>query len=186
MQAFLKQGKIVLQFGKNEASLLRRIFRNLKANYEIHPSRLDKTTQETWYSTRGCVSAGMSAEETLEWIEQLHQFRGSHLTIITGMLESLGNRNDEDETSIPLKFEEAPGLLSVLNDHRLLVAAQKGIGQEEMELDFFQAVRELEPEQQMALCDIDLLAQIIEVVLHLLPNSGADWRGLVSDEDFLS
>lgn len=183
MHAFREKDYIVLRFGRNESSLLQRILRNIRQQYAKHPSELDKRTGDAWFSTRGCLSAGLSAEETMEWIEQLHHFRSSHLAFITKTLEALVRRNPEEESIVHLSFEEAPVFLSVLNDHRLLAATQHAIGQEELEMDFFQALRKLPPAQQMALCEIELLARIMETVLHLLPNSGADWRKHVADDD---
>lgn len=183
MQAYRDNEEIVLRLGRHESTLLRRILQQVCKHYETHPSRLDQTTHDTWYSTRGCLSSEMNPEETMEWLEQLHQFRGSHLGLINQILAASGRREEDGEATVRLADEEAPRFLTVLNDHRLLVAAQSAIGQKEMDMAFFQAIHELEPAQQMALCEIELLAQIMETVLHLLPNSGSDWRKHISDED---
>ena len=183
MQAFREKNRIVLSLGRNESNLLQRILLGLKKEYETPPSKTDKATGESWYSTRGCLSAGMNAEQTMEWIEQLHQFRRSNLPILTKILAALHSREKDQDAAVRLAFDEAQSFLAILNDHRLLAAARHEIGEQEISVDFFDAVRGLEPEQQMALCEIDLLALVMESVLQALPGSGSDWRRHLSDED---
>src|SRR5436190_10524335 len=60
-----------------ERLLLAHALRELAGKYRLKPDELDARTAGAWYSRRGCATAGMSDEETKEWLEHLHAFKKS-------------------------------------------------------------------------------------------------------------
>src|SRR5262245_33720043 len=62
-----------------EGRVFLRVLRQLAANYQLAPNELTEPAASAWYSTRGCASAGMSAEETGEWVAHLHAFKSARL-----------------------------------------------------------------------------------------------------------
>ncbi len=175
MRAARQNDRITLSFGAFESQVLRRIISTLIQNYKIKPAEMGPKEAAVWYSTRGCESAKMSAEETRDWLEQLHGFRSANLDRLEDWAKQLtAAREDHFELRVPLA--EADKLITLLNDHRLLAAARHDIGQPEMDLCSLAAFNALTPMQLNALDEIHFLACLIEALLRLLPNSGADWQ----------
>src|SRR5438046_1875417 len=125
--------KLTLSFSIMESRRWLRTLGQIIANYQIKPNEIDSKAASVWYSTRGCVRAGMSAEETHEWVENLQQFKSANVQLLKSWSRSAG-RSKEGQSRFTLKLEDAPILLTALNDHRLLLAATHDIGQEEMDM----------------------------------------------------
>ena len=112
----------------------------------------------------------MSADETAEWLKQLHHVR-------TGRMEVLGTcfkqftAQSQPPWALGIPVSQAEALLTALNDHRLLVAARHDIGEAEMSVRTFSALTKLPPDQQTALCEIEFLAYMVEELLQLLQQS---------------
>src|SRR5260370_39756715 len=79
MRAARQNERITLSFGAFESQVLLRIISTLIRNYRIKPAELGPKEAAVWYSTRGCESAKMSAEEQRDWLEQLQGFRSAKL-----------------------------------------------------------------------------------------------------------
>jgi hypothetical protein len=150
-----------------ESRLLLRIFRDLLAQYRLKPGEVDPKTASAWYSTRGSKTAGMSEEETREWLEQLHQFRTGQLARIDQWIAQLA-QPPPDGCTLRIAVDAADSFLSVLNDHRLRMATCHGIGQAEMDLQSPLALAKLPLAQQNALFEIHVLAWLIEQTLGAL------------------
>src|SRR5687768_59373 len=76
------QDQLLLQFGRREKQLLLQTIETILENYRAKPDELDPKAAAVWYSTRGCKSAGMSAEETRDWIDSLYGFKGAHAELL--------------------------------------------------------------------------------------------------------
>ena len=174
MKADRDKDHVRLTFNLLEARVLRHIFESLIANYSLPPDQLDAKAASVWYSTRGCQTAGMTAEETRDWLEQLHGFRSAHLALLQEGARQLGRRTG-DHVELRVSLPDAATLVGVLNDHRLLVAARNDIGQREMDLSARSAAKELAAAQQTALFEIHLLAWMIEELLRLIAPEAAGW-----------
>jgi len=175
MRAARQNDRITLSFGAFESQVLRRIISTIIQNYKIKPAEMGPKEAAVWYSTRGCESAKMSAEEQRDWLEQLHGYRRANLDRLEEWAKQLTTaKEDHFELRVPLA--EADQLVTLLNDHRLLAAARHDIGQQEMDLCSLAAFNALTPVQLNALSEIHFLACLIEALLRLLPNSGADWQ----------
>src|SRR6266568_858157 len=175
MRAAQQNDQITLSFGAFESQVLRRILSSIIQNYKMKPAEMGPKEAAAWYSTRGCESAKMTTEETRDWLEQLHGYRSANLDRLESWAKQLTTaKADPFELRVPLG--EADRLVTLLNDHRLLAAARHDIGQREMDLRSLAAFHALTPLQLNALYEIHFLACLIETLLHLLPNSGADWQ----------
>src|SRR5580765_5136349 len=150
-------GELSLTFSVMESRFLLRSLAQIIANYQIKPNELDPKAAAVWYSTRGCERVGMSAEETREWVENLHQYKSAKVQLLKSWTRSAGG-SKAGQSQFNLKVEDAPILLTALNDHRLLLAATHDIGQEEMDLRTFSRLQSLKPAEQLALSEIHFLA----------------------------
>lgn len=174
MKAARQGTQLRLSFDSFEARMLRGILDALIANYQVPPDRLDPKAAEVWYSRRGCQTAGMSPEETRDWLEQLYGYKSAHLALLRHCRAQLARQwHSPFELVVPL--DQAPALMTALNDHRLLLAARHDIGQEEMDMPMRQALRKLPAVQRTALLQIDFLAWIIQEILHVIAPEAAYW-----------
>lgn len=174
MKAARQGNQLRLVFDSFEARMLRGILDALIANYQVPPDRLDAKAAEVWYSRRGCQTAGMSPEDTRDWLQQLYGYKSANLALLRDCRAQLARqRHSPFQLVVPL--DQASALMTALNDHRLLLAARHDIGQEQMDMPLRQALKSLSPVQQTALVEIDFLAWIIQEILHLIAPEAAYW-----------
>jgi hypothetical protein len=118
--------------------------------------------------------------ETREWFNDLHAQRTANLPRIQNWSGQIALPPAE-QYRIRLKATEGVHLMTALNDHRLMTAAQNDIGQEEMEMSLLLAFQRLTPAQHHARREIDFLAYMIEELLRLEPDDCTDWQKHASD-----
>ncbi len=165
MHATRHHDRIMLALGPFETQVFERTLRAMLRYYQVKPEELEPRVAELWYSTRGCRTAGMSAAEISEWRAALHEFKSANLKLLQAWAQQLAGR--KAKARLELSQAEAATLLSVVNDHRLLLAAQHEIGQAEMDLHALEALHELAPPRQFALYEIHLLAWMMEEILRV-------------------
>lgn len=168
MNARQEDKQLVLNFTFFESQVLRQILEFIGDTYRKKPSELDPQAAAAWYSTRGCESAGMSSEETQEWLHQMHEFRTSRRTLIEQCAQHLRPKALAEPLELRLTLDAAADLITVLNDYRLLAAARNEIGQREMDLNSMAEFSALPAPQQTALTEIHFLAYLIETLLQFL------------------
>jgi hypothetical protein len=168
MHARREQSFILLGFSFFESQVLGQILAFIKEQYRKKPSELDPETAASWYSVRGCETAGMSKEETRDWLSQMHDYRSGRIDAIEGVISSLRSEDPGEPMELRLTTDQAVDLVTVLNDHRLLVSARNEIGQNEMDVHSMAEFSALPAPQQTALTEVHFLAYIIEGLLHLL------------------
>ena len=169
------QGRLRISGNAMEARVLRHILDAIITNYRTPPDQMDPKAAAAWYSTRGCQTAGLSAEDTRDWLEQLHGYRSANLALLEDCAAQLARRaQGRRELRVPL--DQAEALLTAFNDHRLLLAARHDIGQEEMDLPGLHALRKLSSERQLALFEIHFLAWLIGEMLRLIAPEAASWQ----------
>jgi len=165
----VRRGKHQVQFSFTllEKKFLERALTTLLQNYRINPAELEERATAVWYSPAGCRSAGMNAEETAEWMKQLHALRGGRIATLEKAQQQLQERNSAPFV-MQIGAEDADGLMTALNDHRLLVAAHQNIGESEMNTRSLAALTQLPPRQQTALFEIEFLAYLIDELLQFM------------------
>jgi len=172
MRAHREKDKIVLSLNPAEGQALEQLLKTIIANYRIRPGDLDEKARLAWYSTRGCESAGLTAEETKDWLEQLHGYKSANVQRLEEWCQQISTQSPEG-CKLRIEIEDAPVFLMSVNDHRLAAAARQEIGQTEMDLRSVEGLVHLKPEQQVALFEIELLGWLMEVVLRLLDDPDA-------------
>jgi hypothetical protein len=172
MHARREQNFILLGFSFFESQVLCQILAFIKEQYRKKPSELDPETARSWYSVRGCESAGMSAEETREWLGQMHDYRSARIQAIDHCIKHLKPSDPGEPVEMSLALDQAVDLITVLNDHRLLASARNEIREEEMNVSTIAEFSSLPAPQQTALTEIHFLAYIIESLLQLLSLEG--------------
>src|SRR5262245_44347558 len=160
---------LTLSFNLLEGRILRHVLEQIRRNYTVDPEELDPRVAAAWYSTRGCKSAGMTAEETREWVANLREIKGNCLPLLE---EWCGQLAAPQEGSVQwrVKLDDAPTLLTTLNDQRLLAASGSDIGQTEMDLHSPTDIATLPAAQQVALFQINFLQFVMEDILAQLPH----------------
>lgn len=167
MDVSRQNGKLAIRLNLFEAPLLRRSLEVLAENYRVPPADLDPATAAVWYSSRGCRTAGLSAEETRDWLASLHEFKNAHLRRLEDWIAQLAGVKPAGVTLL-LELEAVDAFLVIVNDYRLLLAARHDIGEAEMDLLTDKAIESLAPARQAALMEIHYLAWLIEEVLRAL------------------
>ena len=179
MQASRKNDELILRFGPTEKQLLLHTVDAILQNYKLKPAELDPKTAALWYSTRGCQTAGMSAEETREWLDSLHGFKSANAQLLeqwAGQIKEL----EPAKFELTIKLAHAASLVTVINDHRLHLAAKYDIGQDEMDMrSWAEDELDLTPEKQSALVQIEVLGWLIEVILRLTVPEAASWSDVL-------
>jgi hypothetical protein len=168
---------LVLTLSPPERVLLARVLRELAGTYRLKPDELDAQIAAAWYSRRGCASAGMSDEETKEWLEHLHAFKkGTCLRRLEEWVAQLGATDSAfpdphsalpDQSTLRIPTEHAAAFLTAINDYRLAAAARHDIGQAEMDAHSPWQLARLPPLRQQAVLEIHFLAWIIEETLRV-------------------
>jgi hypothetical protein len=185
MRAGRKNDQLVLQFGTMEKEILFHTVQTILQNYKLKPGELDAKTAAVWYSTRGCKSAGMSAEETRDWIDALYNFKSANAVLLQQWCDQI-KEVEPGQFELAVKLEDAASLVTIINDHRLHLAALHEIGQEDMDLRDWVENEQLDSEKQSALVQIELLGWLIEVILRLTAPEAASWNGVLEPPDDLA
>ncbi len=167
MQIRREDRHLLLSLAVLEARVLRKCLKALIQNYQIRPELFDPKGKAAWYGTRGCESVRMSPEETREWLDNLYRFRGEHLRLLEGCAKQLAARL-EQKYALRLAMDDAPGFLTVINDHRLLVAAQQNLGEKDIHLLTLSDLESLSLPRRNALLEIEVLGWIMEGILDLI------------------
>ena len=175
MQATRDGNHIILEFGMLEKQVLLHIFQSVIRNYRRKPEEADANVARAWYTTRGCAAAGMTAEETSDWVRSLHDFKSASLVYLEKWAAELAE-NPTEASTLKLSLEQAHSLITILNDHRLLSASEYDIGDREMELHSLEEFEQLPADRQAALYEIHFLAWIIEELLRLAAPEAAGWN----------
>ena len=155
-------------FNTLESRLLARAFEQLTERYKLKPEDMDPKAASAWYSTRGCVTANLSDQETRDWLDQIHALKSAKLEQLEKWVQQLKS----SPSSLRVQVNEASIFITAVNDHRLAAAALHDIGQSEMDIQSPLQLAKLPASQQEALLEIHLLAWIMEETLRSLQ----DWR----------
>ena len=182
MRAGRRNDVLVLQFGAVEKELLLQIVGAILQNYKLRPADLDPKTAAVWYSTRGCKRAGMSEEETREWVDTLYGFKGANAQLLERWCEQI-KEVEPDKFELAVKLADAASLVTIVNDHRLHLAAVHDIGQSDMDMRGSVEEEELSSEKASAMVQIELLGWLIEVILRLTVPEAASWSDLLEPPD---
>jgi hypothetical protein len=166
MRATRENDRISLGLNFLEGAVLRRVLAEVIRNYRLKPGEVDPKIAKWWYSTRGCQSANMTAEETQDWIASLHAVKSANLERLVKWAQELADLKT-GQYQLTFNVQEAPALLTILNDHRLMTAALYGIGQAEMDAKGRESPGNLKPAQQTALFLMHFLGILLEEILRV-------------------
>lgn len=178
MRAARRNDELVLEFGDVEKGLLLHTVGAILHNYKLKPGELDSKTAAVWYSTRGCKSAGMSDEETREWIDSLYSFKGANAALLEQWRGQIKER-EPGKFELTVKLAEASSLVTIINDHRLHLAATHDISQSDMDGRDWSDDAQVADEKQSGLVQIELLGWLIEVILRLTAPEAASWSDVL-------
>jgi hypothetical protein len=180
MNLAVKGSELVCTFNLIEGRILLRVMRAILKNYALTPGELDERSRAAWYATRGCETAGLSADEIREWQQALHEVKSARLVLLERCYRQL-TRAAGGAAKLSVSLDDTPAFLAALNDHRLLIAARQDIGQAEMDTHDLDEAEKLGHAKQAALLEIHFLAWIIEEMIRHLPGEPGGWNSGRSD-----
>ncbi|HEY0454877.1 MAG TPA: hypothetical protein VGE41_00775, partial [Verrucomicrobiae bacterium] len=105
----------------------------------------------------------------------LHEIKTERVERLNRWIRRLAQCRSDRKVALRLTIDAASDFMSIINDRRLLLAAQNEIGEEQMQARNFSVLESLRPEQFAALCEIDLLASLIDAMLRMLPGNCAQF-----------
>jgi hypothetical protein len=183
MRAGRRNDELVLQFGAVEREFVLQTANTILANYKLKPTDIDPKTAAVWYSTRGCKRAGMSEEETREWVDSLYGFKGANAQLLECWCKQI-KEVEPDKFELAVKLDHAPSLVTIINDHCLHLAAVHDIGQTDIDMrGWTNDEEEIPSEKSSAIVQIELLSWLIEGILRLIAPEAASWRDLLEPPD---
>lgn len=185
MRAVRRNDELVLQFGVLEKEILLQTVAAILENYKLKPAELDPRTAAVWYSTRGCKSAGMSEDDVREWVETLYGFKSANARLLQQWCEQV-KEIEPGKFELAVKLPDAATLVTIINDHRLHLAAIHEIHQTDMDARGWVDEEQLPSEKSSALVQIELLGWLIEVILRLTAPEAASWSELLEPPDELA
>jgi hypothetical protein len=144
-----------------EWAYLRLILEEIRENYEIDPDDLPPPVRKRWYSEETVQSVSDSAEDRMQWLKDLAEFRSQNRDTIGRWLETIGKLSQ-----FPCEWlvseTEIDCLLTTLNDHRLFLASRFDISEREMDTE----IQELPGEEKRgAVMGIHFCAWLMEMVI---------------------
>ena len=174
MHAAKRKGRLTLTIQPGERRVFLRVLEAIIRNYKQPPEALPSKVAQVWYSTAGCRSAQMSAEQTGEWIDELRAIRKSRLRLLQRFerqLRAVGKGSSE----LRMSTDQAAVFMTSLNDHRLFLAARHDLGEAEMNWPFIASAAPLTPARRKALFEIGGLAFAIEILQGVLNPEAVSW-----------
>jgi hypothetical protein len=187
MRAGRRNNDLVLEFGAVEKELFLQTVGVILNNYKLKPAELDPKTAAVWYSTRGCKSVGMSEEETREWVDTLYGFKSANARLLERWCSQI-KEIEPGKFELAVKLSDAASLVTIINDHRLHLAAVHDISQSDMDMRGWDDAEDAQPpsQKESALVQIELLGWVIEVILRLTAPEAASWSDLLEPPDQLA
>jgi hypothetical protein len=174
MHAAKRKGRLTLTIEARERRLFRRVLQAIIRNYKKPPEALPAPAARVWYSTAGCQSARMSAEQTGEWIGELRAIRKSRLRLLERCVRQMKSAS-KGSSELKLSIVHAATLMTSLNDHRLFLAARHNLGEAELDWPTLASVAALKPARRKALFEISVLALVIEILLSVIDPEAVNW-----------
>ncbi len=149
-----------------EREVLAGCFFALRDSYEIAFESLPPEAQRYWKGKIGMTPEEKSELETEQhFLEEIRQhWRDERQIFVERWVQELAKSPEASHWSLPLA--EADTFLQILNDRRLLLAAQHQITETDMTRDLFQTP---DSPKFRALGEIDFLAYIQSLCLRNLP-----------------
>jgi len=174
MYATTRKGRLTLTIEAGERRLFQRVLEAIIANYQTPPEALPAAVTQVWYSTAGCRSARMSAEQTGEWLDELRAIRKTRLRLLQRCVREMQSAG-KGSSELRMSIDQAGAFMTSLNDHRLFLAARHEIGEAEMSRPFFASAPTLTPARRKALFEIGALALVVETLLSAIDPEAVSW-----------
>lgn len=165
MQVLAHPDAIELVLFEPEAALLESIFTDIGDAYNRPPETLKPGIRNLWFPREGLRSAEMTEDDIEIWQQSLAELRSQNGELCQTLLERLNRAAGQEPRRVALHYEDADRFLNLINDYRLLQAAEHDVGEAEMEKPL---EKEEDPERQGALLEIHFLGWLIELVLDAL------------------
>ncbi len=162
MQVVAHPDGIELMLFEPEAALLESVLTEIGDAYNRPPESLSPTIRNLWFPGEGLRASEMNEEDVEVWNQTLAEFRSHNGQMCEAWLKRLDRAAGTEPRRVTLPYEDADSFINVINDYRLLQAAEHEVGEEEME----KPLEKIEdPECQGALLEIHFLGWLLELVL---------------------
>jgi hypothetical protein len=148
-----------------EAHFVAHILLRILENYE-HPGGGDEGSfARRWDGREALQASAYSEEDEVLWMEERAAFRSTHAQLVRTWHHPLATIAGEWITW-PMPRDEIALFLLIANDHRMYLAHRYAVREYDMESSLEQIDDE---DRRMAVLEIHLLAQMMEMVLPFAP-----------------
>ncbi|MFQ3671101.1 MAG: DUF2017 family protein [Verrucomicrobiia bacterium] len=165
MQVVAHPDSIELVLFEPEAALLESVLTDIGDAYNHPPESLAPGIRSLWFPGEGLRAADMTDEDIEVWHQTLAELRSQNGELCELWLQRLDQAAGQEPRRIALAYDDADRFLNIINDYRLLQAANHNVGESEMEQPL---ENEKDPERQGALLEIHFLGWLLELVLDAL------------------
>jgi hypothetical protein len=155
---------VEIVFEEAETVILNKVFRSMLERYQLDPSELEPRLHKTWYKDTTPENKSTPREEVEEYNEYLRDARQERVPNLEKWISTLESAEDFP-FHLKLSFPEADEMVTVLNDHRLAVAALNEITEYDMDQQFDDIEEGL---KKYALFEIHYLGWIMEMLMRRL------------------
>ncbi len=157
MQVLRYQHHFELVLFKPEAFLLRSSLEQILKNYRAQPEELPPAARDLWFKH----DHQLDEEDHEIWLQNLREYRGENSRLVEQLLKETSVRDVWPQV-IVIPVDQADSFITIINDHRLYLAAVNGVGEKEMNEDW--EISDKSP-GKMAVMNIHFLAWLIEIFL---------------------
>src|SRR4051794_28873276 len=106
MHAQRDKDSIRVSLGHFEGHILRQILAFIRREYQKKTSELDHQTANAWYNLGG--TGHMSPEEQADWLQQMHEMKGSRLSLLEKWTAALSVQSEGQPLELTLSLAETP------------------------------------------------------------------------------
>jgi hypothetical protein len=158
-------GQWRLSFNQPEADFLINVLARLGRHYQEDVSRMPPALRAYWQGTitRGEIAGKDDLKESQEVLaEARSELRGERLALVENWLRDYELSEERDPWKVEITTAERDDFVAMLNDRRMLIAAELGVTEQDMEADLSQIANEA---RRTGILEIDVLGHFILVML---------------------
>jgi hypothetical protein len=158
-------GQWRLSFNQPEADFLINVLARLGRHYQEDVSRMPPALRAYWQGTitRGEIAGKDDLKESQEVLaEARSELRGERLALVENWLRDYELSEERDPWKVEITTAERDDFVAMLNDRRMLIAAELGVTELDMEADLSQIANEA---RRTGILEIDVLGHFILVML---------------------
>jgi non-ribosomal peptide synthetase component F len=158
-------GQWRLSFNQPEAEFLINVLARLGRHYQEDVSRMPPALRAYWEGaiSRGGGTGKTDLTESQEVLAEARaELRGERLALVENWLREYELSEEREPWRVEITTAERDEFVAMLNDRRMLIAAELGVTEQDMEADLSRMTNEA---RRAGILEIDVLGHFILVML---------------------